>query len=36
MEGVAGGVILGDRSEVVESETKEKAEDVEGHFECDA
>lgn len=36
VEGVGGGVPLGDMSEVVDSETKEKAEDVEGHFECDA
>lgn len=36
VEGVGGGVTLGDISELVESDTKEKAEDVEGHFECDA
>lgn len=36
VEGVGGGEILGDISEVVDSDTKEKAEDVEGHFECDA
>lgn len=36
VEGVGGGVTLGDISEVVDSEIKEKAEDVDGHFECDA
>lgn len=36
VEGVGGGVTLGEMSEVVDSDTNEKADDVEGHFECDA